>query len=222
MKFQSAFTFFRRCLLLTAALLLVGCTTTQVVTDLNDAATYIDDGLTIAGALGVVSPAIAADFAAGEACIDQAVPVLQAGGNVGTIAKTVLQDCGTAVAPLIPAGTDASLAAKVQSAAQAIAKVLSGFNVTVSATATPAATPTATASARAMTASVPVNTTVTWTPAAGDKAVLKKLAAHKFKPLPHTSAELNAPIFLAGVWDCFTPFLPAGLPSRYTKPDLRR
>ena len=177
-------------LLLAASLLLVGCTVSQVVTDLNEASTGIDDGLLIASALGAVPPAIAADFVAGETCIQTAIPVLEAGGNVGGIAQTVLQDCGTAAAPVIPAGTDSKLAAKVESVGQAIAKVLQSFNVTITPAAPATAPGTAAPAARAMTAKVPV-TTATWTPTSGDKAALKKLAAHKYKPLPAATARLD-------------------------------
>ncbi len=156
-------------LVLSGVLLQTGCNVSKVVQDLNIAVTAIDDGLTVASALGVVPPGIAAYFTAGETCIQKAVPILQAGGQLGTLAATLQQACQTAVNPIIPAGTDASLAAKVEAIGTAIENTLASFNITVGALARPA-------------------TSATWYPSSGDKAALSKIAAHSFRLLPVKTA----------------------------------
>lgn len=106
-------------------------TTSTGITYLNDAVAGIDALIQALDTTGLINPSIAAEVSAGEKCIQSITPILQAGGNLGTVAGSILGACFAAATPAIPPGTATNIAQDVLAIGTALSAVLSFFNVTL-------------------------------------------------------------------------------------------
>jgi hypothetical protein len=153
---------------------LSACTSSQFASAINIAETILDGAIALANIAGVIPPAIGADITAGETCLQDGVPAFEAGGNVGTILQTTVDACATAVAPVIPAGTDQALATKIQSAADEIASILQSLNIKLPATA---------AAVQARAVSALAASPLSWMDRLRLKYTIHQLKAHRFAPV---------------------------------------
>jgi predicted small secreted protein len=154
--------------------LLTGCTASQIDSDINLAVGLIDDGLQIAGALGVpLASPIGAIIAAGEQCIQTGVPLLEGGSGLGA----ALSACEAAVNPVIPNGTDASLAAKIEAVASILVTILGTFGVKLG------GNPATAALARSRAAAQLAAWHPNWMQRMAMHGTISRLKAHRFAAL---------------------------------------
>jgi hypothetical protein len=160
--------------LMVVSAFLSACTSTQFANAINLAETILDGAITLANIAGVIPVAIGADIDAAETCLQVGLPAFEAGGNVGTILQSTVNACATAVAPVIPAGSDQALATKITAEAQEIASILKTLNITL-----PATAEAVQARAVAALAASPLN----WMDRLLLRRTISKLKSHQFAQL---------------------------------------
>jgi hypothetical protein len=105
-------------------------------------------------------------------CVQKAVPLLAAGGNVQNLANALLPVCGPAVHLAIPPGTDLAIATDLQTVANDLTQFLADWGVMLN---------PATANLKGAP-KVRISKQAEWSASAEDQKILKQLQEHVFAP----------------------------------------
>ena len=114
---------------LCCAVFMTGCTT-PTINKFQIAAAAVDT-LVTALEIADTNPLVDSIANAGEHCINTVLPLLEAGGNVATIANQAVAACLSVAYPVVPAGTDTKIANDIGAIAKDVLGFLQSFGITL-------------------------------------------------------------------------------------------